>query len=124
VINMPSMRSRNESDAAHVMPYMQWTNSHREEQACLSCTFLYRLSEWCNDARRPATLEQAKSVRRLTLKWPVPPDERATIKRILNMADCRIGVADVHLWAESRLDSTLILVNIEKTGDDWVSVPY
>ena len=78
----------------------------------------------CEGARRPTTLEEASFVRRLIQGWPVTPEERAAVKRILNIADCRIGVSADQLLAESPSDSTLIVLDIDKPGDDWVSVPF
>ena len=63
-------------------------------------------------------------MRRLILDWPVVPEERTIVKRILNIADCRIGVYNGHLLAESPLDCTLILLNIDVPDDDWVVIYY
>lgn len=78
----------------------------------------------CANATRPADNASAATVRSVILKWPVDEDHRSAAKRILNIADCRIGVCDGVLMAEAPKDAGVIVFDIDNPRDDWASVMW
>ena len=76
----------------------------------------------CIGATRPPTGDDTDLVRRLVREWPVDAQRRAEVKRILNVRDCRLGVADGVVLVEAPGDCVVVALDIDRPGDDWAVV--
>lgn len=77
----------------------------------------------CAEAARPTTAERLL-VRSAIAGWPIKEDRRLIVKRILNIADCRMGVADGVILAEAPGDGHVVVLDIDNEQDDWASIPW
>ena len=80
----------------------------------------------CDEATRPTSAEDVEAVRNAIKYWPIYTAEKETVKRILNITDCRMGVdvTDGVILAESLNDGIMIIFDIEKDDNDWVRIPW
>ena len=77
----------------------------------------------CAGVTRPSA-DDKMVVRCAIGEWPIDEGRRVAVKRILNISDCRMGVADGAILAEAPGDKKVVVIDIDNDYDDWASIPW
>lgn len=68
---------------------------------------------------RPTNVYDRGVVQSAIDDWPVSPAHRRTVKRILNVHDCRLGVGEGGLLVEAPGDCRVVCIDISVEGGKW-----
>lgn len=72
---------------------------------------------------RPTNPEDKNIVQSVIDDWPVSPSRRRTVKRILNVDDCRLGIGeDGELLVEAPGDCRVVCIDVSVEGPRWCRV--